>query len=319
MNAGSYTVGIAGDYATWAEAFAALSSPLVGNVIFTQISSFTMAGAATISVAAMAGFTVTCTSNTHPYGDPTKGWVTTLNSQISCFLDTAGFGGTSVGTFEIKNLNINRTAKTTFLPYYHFYCASTSSNTYKIHDNIFRDNITALGSTTGNIINGGAGGTNIIWQVYNNYFFDSVIACSIARASSASYVENCTAYVATYGASTTGFQSGTYGTFRQCVSFNFGTCYSSTIARSNCASSDTTGAPAALQSLTAATQLQSVDTTKSNFYDILPTGKLWQYLNTATYLSGHTTDIRQRRIPNNRGYHSIGASTAWANQAILTD
>jgi hypothetical protein len=309
ITSGSYTVGSGGTYATWDLALADLASPLTGNVTFTQISDVTLTTGAALSITSLAGYTVLCTSNTPHYGDPTKGWWTYIQG-ITAFTNS---GGNVPGVFELANLKLSRITRIT-TGLYHFYNNQAYAYTDRIHDCIFLDNATSLTSTAGNIIGGVTGGTNNIWQIYNCYLYDTITnACQTGRASTATYVENVTAYNATLRG--TAFTTGSNGIFRQCAAFNYSTCFATAGHQTNDASSDATGTGTFIN-LTTANELVDLSPAQPDFLDIKANSRIYQGLapGSSSYLAGHTRDIRTRNIPNNRGFHSMGASTAWPNQ-----
>ena len=77
VSTGSYTVGSSGHYATWA-AFSADLANLTAALTGTQISNVTETALAD-PTEALGGYTLTITSDSPPAGDPTSGYVTTIN------------------------------------------------------------------------------------------------------------------------------------------------------------------------------------------------------------------------------------------------
>jgi hypothetical protein len=317
VTAGSYTVGSGGNYSQWFDtavnggAWASIGTPLTGNLTLTQISNTneTVAGE-TISIA-LAGYTLLITSAAHK-GNPTAGYKINMGVTGNGFAFT---NATSTGIVEFSNLNMKRTVQNTtsgsglIVP-----TATVAENVWKIHDCILDENATALGNTYGSCIARSGVGQTWNMQMFNLFLNDFKVTGMAVGGTRTLVYENITIYSAVAGA------TGITHSLNTCTIRNFyvsaATCYgSNATVGAFCASSDLTGT-VGLRSLSASTQLQSTDITAYNFMDVLPTGKLWQFKNAMTYLPGHTTDIHGRRLPNNRGYHSIGASAAWANQVI---
>jgi hypothetical protein len=108
VSAGSYTVGVLGDYANFAAA-AADTVSLTGNILFTQISNVIDATNANWSAVDLNGFSLRITNNAPPHGDPTGGWIwyngVTLSTRQIEYSPVVVTGG---GIFEVDNLNVKR-------------------------------------------------------------------------------------------------------------------------------------------------------------------------------------------------------------------
>jgi hypothetical protein len=297
ITSGSYTVGSGGDYATWKAAFDDFyNQTLTGNLTITQISDVTETSTRTITTN-LDTFTLTLTSSVPHLGDPTKGWLTTLNYATNLtFAFLSGLAGT--GTCEIKNLKFSVSASLLVL-FVHY---SGSTATTKIHDNLVVE-----GNYVGNFIEINSNATLVF---YNNVV-NHMSKLWLKTGGTAKGVRNCVAYNCATGFGASGDALYNCAAFN-CVTADFG---AQTGTFTKCASSDATGSEAALRSLTAANCFASVDKTKSNFLDILQGGPLWETGN-ASVSSGQTTDIRGRTIPNGKSLYSIGASTAWKRSII---
>jgi len=114
-NQGSYAVGGLGDpggydgwYATWKAALAAVSSPLAGDLTFTQVGDTTETGLAGNALTSLAGHTLKLTSDTPPNGDPSVGHVTYFNHS-AYGIKLWSYSGVQ-GVIEVENLHLIRDA-----------------------------------------------------------------------------------------------------------------------------------------------------------------------------------------------------------------
>ncbi len=105
VTTGTYTVGTAGSYSNWTAARADIGTPLTGNLTFNQISATSEGAIGAQTSVNLAGFTLTCNSNSPHNGDPTQGYAINLDIVTSAdvfFMSLSGTAG--AGLLEIKNL-----------------------------------------------------------------------------------------------------------------------------------------------------------------------------------------------------------------------
>ena len=296
VSSGSYSVGTGGDYITWYAAMQDVDkTALSGNLTFTQVSDVIETQLPPLVQTATNSYKLLLTSDNPHYGDPIKGWWTTYNIGGGPLLL---FGGTGGGNIEVKNLRIK-----TLVNFTSCLTAYSGDCDYSFHDLILDING----------VNGNAFEINTTSNCYcyNAYINRATNGLYWLNSSSSSAFSNITTYNCG-----TGFYGGNF-IIKNCAAFNssvkdFG-IMTGTFTR--CASSDLSGSVAALRNLTAAAQFRSVNITESDFLDLLPTGALWQS-GTAFKQNGQRKDIRDRKLPNNRGKYSVGASTAWDNQIL---
>lgn len=203
---GTFTVGSGGDYATWAAAVAAITSPLTGNLTFNQISDTTEPGCAARSID-LAGHTLTLNSNSPHAGDPTAGHVSTMTAPAGPTM--LYFSVTGTGLCEIKNLRISLVTSG---------AGVTGAQIRTLEPNIaVHDCIVLHNGSTGNGLEiqmeAGAPSTVDI-DIWNNVVAGGAIGLRTDNPYGGStIVENCSAYGSGYGFSF----DGTAVTARNCV------------------------------------------------------------------------------------------------------
>jgi len=136
ITAGTYRIGApGGNYATWALGFADIAN-LTGNLTFTQISDVTETVSSTITEN-ISTYTLTCTSNLSPMGDPTSGWIIDISAKNfhAFMLQHSGSGDVC-----FSDLYIKRTAVEDNPNYGLIVSASTSTGKLKIRDCLFDGN-----------------------------------------------------------------------------------------------------------------------------------------------------------------------------------
>jgi len=91
VTAGTYTVGAGGNYATWADAFADISSPLTGDLTLVLVSNIFMSANA-LKTINPNGFNFICTSASAPNGNFARGYVTSLDYNVGIRTQSDGAG-----------------------------------------------------------------------------------------------------------------------------------------------------------------------------------------------------------------------------------
>ena len=161
VSSGSFTVGTAGDYATWSAAAADIAATLTGALTFTQISNVTETAVASfLGSVALAGNTVTLTSDTPPDGDPTAGHLTIINHALG----TAAFDvipDSGAGTVIVRDLRFRADVSATSNYVIQGFPASSSAITLKMRDIIIDGN----GNRRGLLADGNANATVEIWNI----------------------------------------------------------------------------------------------------------------------------------------------------------
>lgn len=308
VTSGSYTVGSGGDYATWRDAsIDCYNQTLTGDLTFTQISDVTETLPCYGLFVVFGAYTLIITSNKSHNGDPTKGWITTINYNDN-YYDFFVINGTaaSSGYFKIYDLNLKISSPMGTL-FHNKYNKTTGPISY-IYNNIVLSNANNYAYFTRTYY-----GNCPYTYYFNNVLYNiTQINEMYFSIGARQYFYNTTAYNCLYG-----FHVKS-NTLVNCAVFGSDWCYSDiTVTPIKCASSDDTGS-SGLINLTDSKCFTSLDSTKSNFLDILQGGPLWE-TGYASLSTGQTADIRGRSIPNKMGKYSIGASTAWLRSLQTSD
>jgi hypothetical protein len=308
---GNYTVGVAGAYPTFggaAGAYAANNAggAMTGDVTMTEISNITET-ASPAATQTLAGFTWLTTSDNPHYGDPTAGWLITLN------YTGVGFDGQQEGpgVFDIGHLHTIRTsayggANTAFN-----YRLITNTHTTYTHDLLIdgnggRDRYSLY-------ININAVADHNVWNVIGWEADDRGLTSLMSTVLG----ENCAMYncTGTVGAGD-GYRLGNVAsTWRNCTSYdNAGVDFLQhgvAIGR-YCRSSDGTAADvnwgAGFGNTINAVVLndvQGVNDAVANFFDIIVGGPL-DSAGEVNAIAARVACIRNRVVPNAGGFTSVG-------------
>ncbi len=214
VSSGTYTVGTAGNYATWAAAQADIAATLTGNLTFNQISDTVEPGTPSGGLIDLAGKTITFKSLSPHDGDPTAGykaictsspsnrWV--INMSIGTFA-----GGT--GLLRIYDLNIQKDGTGGGGLY-----VDALGPDVEVHD-IIGDGTGSTGTGFSLDTEPFGRSTIEVWNCESEGFGSGF---GIVLVNGLMTIENCTAS----NASTYGFNCGGAfaATFRNCVAFGAG-------------------------------------------------------------------------------------------------
>lgn len=303
VSSGSYTVGSGGDYATWAAAVADLAN-LTGDLTFTQISATTEVAAATMTEL-LGGYTITYTSNNKPNGDPTAGWVTSMNANALCLHFNAA---SSSGVIDIDGLYFKSIATNTNI---FAYVQSTGVTTFMVRNCMFDHNGKASRSAQSN-----DGSTILAW--FNNVTWGSSSANPMMNAflcATTSVIENNTVYdcpnaegIDCANNALTIRNNACYGNAVDFAQIGTATGYNNSDTDGTAANANwATGA--GNRTGTAVADFVSVTDTDATFLDIAPAGGLCE-VGYTTLLAVNTSCIHERDRPNSRTTVSIGAAEA---------
>lgn len=306
---GSFTVGggAADDYPTWSAAFADVAPNMTGDLTFTQTSSLTETAYA-FTDENNNGYTFLATSDNPPYGDPTSGWLTSINwNQHFININQGGAGDVILEYIHARRVtaSVNNVVI--------FNVGSKTSGAKRICRYLMADG--AGYSAKGNW-GYRCSDADVVLEFHSCIVWDiedEAIGFEIANFNSCT-IENCEAY--SCGTAGTGFNlHNLVATIRNCAAHENGTA--DFVGIGNCTgrynlSSDATAADgnwgAALGNITntaAAACVQSVDDTNSAFFDIL-SGGAFVGTGEANTLA-RAVCIRNRAVPGPTGT-SIGVA-----------
>lgn len=322
---GNCTVGSGGaapNYLTWA-LFGSDIATLTSNLTATQVANTAETAQCAINVA-LAGFTLTLTSNTNPLGNFGAGWLTTTPSignnvawlALTCSSVSPG------AIIALSNLNL-KMLDTNLYPMEVGLYSNTANIINKINDCLINGNgKNCLGAVKLMAINtivqmfncvlvGGHSGGLYAAGIYN-----------LASTNTASIFSNITVYDFTATIQNGGFLNylNTAFTIKNlaCFGNTLDFCYGSSFTpgvgnalASKCASSDATGSEAGLRSLVTANQFQSTTLTDGDLYLKLKEGATLLETGVAPGIAENTYGIRGNARPHGALY-SIGADEAVA-------
>lgn len=297
---GSFTVGAAKDYTTFASATADIAN-LTANLTFSQETDV-IETATSMPTENYGGFTLKYTNSSSHAGSPISGNLIEWNVNSELF-NCQG----SNGTIEIEKLRIKLIAALTGAKNCLLHSSAGSMNTI-IHDCMVDHNGGRGRSYAANTSGGG------IAKAFNIVAFDNITDDMFFIVTGSITLENCTAFS---GATGVNCNSST-GLVRNVASFDntidFANIGSAT-GRNNC-SSDTTATDGNwsvgtgnLISKTSTVSFASTDDTVVRFLD-LKTGSPILNTGNTTLLTENTVGIRLRVRPNASTNVSIGASEA---------
>lgn len=271
-SSGGFTVGSAGDYATWSALFADLAN-LTGDLTGTQIESISTSTQATSSIE-LGGYTLKCTADISHYGNKSVGRIITQTSDTNIF----NLAFTGSGAVEIEKINMTwNTAGSSVGIYVN---STTTGFTALIHDCL----IDGAGYTNYRGIS--AGDANDILQVYKCNIWDCYYALNNFAGNASSVFENNTSY----NASAYGIRGNSQaGTYRNCISVGAGTADFEGIGSAtgyNNSSEDATAADANWS--TGTDNVESI-TPANEFYSLLDTGTYYLLLKSTSSLIGAGT------------------------------
>lgn len=268
VSSGSYTVGSGGNYATMAEAFADIGSPLSGNLTFTLTSDVTETASSACS-ADLNGNTFTITSDTDHEGDFDEGNIMTLNAGNGItwfnFTPTSTSGGAKIILSKINAKLITSTTSNSGL----VQSPNNANVVIDMYSCIFNCGEYSL---CGLRADGAAGIRTLHNCIFTGCKGTNVAGILLIASSASDTYENITFYNNTMGIWN---YSNVAFTARNLASFNMADdCYSYGLAKSDglgnatadkCASSDGTGSEAGLRSLTTTDQFQSLTISNADF------------------------------------------------------
>ena len=309
---GSFTVGAAGDYASWDLAIADIDATLTGDLTFTQTGVVAVEGG-TISpkAVALAGFTLTCASDTPHKGNPNAGHLASLAGAS----DNKGIiklEGTGTGKLVIRDLNLRRTGTPTSSILIDII---TKGPDVDIRDCIVISTASS-GSASGikTIADSGASGSTDIytWNCVASGFSGTGIQSGTGYSALA-VMENCTAFN-----NDTNISGGVAaGTMINCVAFDHaGTAdfanHGSQTGTNN-ASEDATAADVSwssgsgnITSIVPGTEFVSISTSSVDMVRVKTGGSLDDG-GASTTIAANTAGIRTNARPGTDSNYSIGA------------
>lgn len=308
VQSGTYDVGpaVGDDYATFVAARADMGN-LTGDLTFQQTGDVTEV-ATSIVTENLNNHKLTFTNTSKPTGDPTTGYVLSINADVIFFDDRQEGPGTTEYDGLYCKVVLNQAAGKYI---WHSYVVGTQY-TANFRDCMFDGN--------------GKNGYNCLWvddlQVVLNVwnckiwdFEDTGIVATAGLIAAGAVWENVTIYGCKRGC----IPGGTnVVTVRNCAVYDCSTtCFSSIATSTGYNNSDTDGTAAdgnwstgsGNRTGTAAVDFVSTDDTSADFLDLKSTGALCE-VGTTTILAANTSCIRGRDRPNSRTTVSIGASEA---------
>lgn len=222
-SAGSFTVGIGGDYSTWGNAAASVSSPLTGNLTFTQISDTIESVTINFNNINTGAYTLEITSNSPHQGSPSGGWACYMYTSVRFSLQNL------VGFIDFHDLRVVTVDQN--LSYHPIYV-----NTFSTGGNyLFRDVIIDTRSLIYNpnyyafysYITGGFVSLKLfnVKVIYIRTNSKAAFYLNTSNSSSTILAENCSAHCNPAANSGHGFQSYAGGpcVLRNCVTLGFDT------------------------------------------------------------------------------------------------
>jgi hypothetical protein len=335
---GSYTIGASKNYATNALFFADHAATYTGNLTGTIQTNVTETAVSSTS-SAMAGHTLTHTSDTDPLGVFGSGRIISLNAatdliswyRILC--TSASAANVNISKLNYKMIATGATNYQSIM----YHVPASSGIVINMSGCLFDCNGRAFRTVI-------LGGTGVVYKVFNciacngyapnaNQYTEGFVFASTAAGF---LFENCTAYnfigIAGNNSWPTAGQglvsgidvSNCPGTIRNCASFgcsthngvNFvdyiyytGSAFAdglgTTITATKCASSDTTGSEAALRDLSSA-EFVSVTIADANFLRAAANRKLWNS-GAALSITANNVGVRGNARPWMPSTYSIGA------------
>lgn len=305
VSTGSYTVGTAGDYATWALAVADMAN-LTGHLTFTQISPVTET-ATSNATELLGGFTLTYTSDMPHNGDPTGGHLINDGTIGATHLFVLGIEGP--GAAEIKNLYFKKTANRTDLYSFIVTVGIATAFTSNFHD-ILMDGAGYSGSGFYAV------DATLAHNVYNCVIWGFSIVSNFGikfyYAQAGDRVENCTVYNCDIGC----YTGNHIMTVENCICASNNTDFSHTAVGTignNNASEDATAADASWASgsnnqinITVANEFENTTDTDSDFLKLKSAG-ICHDGGKAPSIAGNDHGIRNNSRPHNVVDYSIGA------------
>jgi len=293
---GSFTVGAAGIYATFALLSADLAATFTGALTGTLISNVTET-AQSLPISDQAGYKLLFTSNSPHDGDPTAGWQVNWNFDSTLF-SLRGINGTD----EICNLRIKLVAALTnaFSALFH-----AGAGNVLVHDCMV-DHDGGRGRSVATITVGSAKVWNIVgWNNITDAY------CKIFTAST-SIINNCVFYSGAIGLDANSVDNtiknvACYGNTTNFLNIGAATGNNNASDDATAGDGNWNSGSGNIINRVAATDFINVDDANSSFLDIDVTGGL-DDAGTVTILAENTAGIRTRSRPNATTAVSIGAS-----------
>lgn len=311
ISSGSFSVGVSGDYSTWAGFWADVAATLTGNLTGTQISDITD-NTAIVKTTALAGYTLAVTSNKEHNGNFQGGWKSTMSMNLSSAVmwDLAPTSLVAGAVLSISKLNfINTGTITTYGLALNI--LTTSNTTAKINNVLYDGNSKLIHAFRTQY-------SSTLLEMYNCVVTRCRYGFAFVDISASSVVENCIAY-ANISEPAVSYGFGNIAdrayTLRNCISasnskqYVAGATPSTGLGNTNaisCASSDSSSSKTVVSDMVAANEFVSISILTLGFLQLKPTSVL-NFMGVAPTISGNTTGIRGNARPAQANVWSIGA------------